>query len=113
MDEKGRNLYPGGDCSGGGCCSALDTERNLTEGKGANAGSRHLTVYSLRSAYWTVIPVEPPALPYRQETKVVPVGLGPRVETSASCSAPLLLTQGFSGSSTHIYSSKSAHGTQI
>lgn len=83
-----------------------------TEGKGGNMGPQHSTVYSLRSAYWTAFPVDPPALPHRQETKAVTVGLGPRVESSASCSAPLLLTQGLSGSSTHIYSSKSAHGTQ-
>lgn len=29
MVGKGRKLYTGGDCSGGGCCSALDTERNF------------------------------------------------------------------------------------
>lgn len=85
----------------------------LNEGKGANTGPRLPTVYSLRSAYWAAFPVEPPALPHRQETKVVTVGLGPRMESSTSCSAPPFLTQGLSGSSTPIYRSKSAHGTQI
>lgn len=52
----------------------------LTEGKGGKMGPQHSTVYSLRSAYWgkpIAFPVDPPALPHRQETKAVTVVWAP------------------------------------